>query len=468
MEFSSEALSVNGEGLPTSPDRTEVGQNHARVEQNHMKSGQDAVNVAYVVSRYPALSHAFIEREVEALRDRGARIETVSVRQFERADLRTEAMRSEAAATTVLLGGPKSKGLWARSHAQLLRRSPAAYLKVLGGALRTGERTPRARLWQVFYFGEAVVLHNLMAARDLHHVHAHFANNGADIARLAKRIGETFDGPAAGWKWSFTMHGPTEFEAVDRFDLPAKVRSADGVACISDFCRSQLMRMVEPDQWEKLRMIRMSVDVDKFVPPASGRGAHDGPMRVLYVGRLVPEKGSPVLLDAIADLHRRGVDLDVRLVGSGPLQADLEKKIAEAGLQDVVTMMGPIGQDDLPEQYHWADAFVLPSFQEGLPVVLMEAMSTELPVITTRIAGISELVDDPTMGRVLPAGRVDQLAEAIAGLAQASPEQRQAMGRAGREAVIREFTSDRSVDGLISLFDTIENDPATGSSPRPA
>lgn len=420
-----------------------------------LPSSGEPAQVAYVVSKYPALSHAFIEREVEALREHGARVETVSVRPFETDDLRSEAMRSEAAATTVLLGGRRAGGLWARSHLNLLRRSPASYLRVLGGALRTGERSPRSRLWQAFYFGEAVVLHNLMSARDLHHVHAHFANNGADVARLAKRIGETFDGPAAGWKWSFTMHGPTEFEAVERFDLPAKVRSADGVACISDFCRSQLMRLVEPEQWDKLRMIRMSIDADRFMPPADGRVGREGPVRVLYVGRLVPEKGSPVLVDAVRELKQRGIPLDVRIIGSGELQESLEQQIATHDLQDVVTLYGPAGQEELPDHYRWADVFVLPSFQEGLPVVLMEAMAAELPVVTTQIAAVSELVEDPATGRVLPPGRADLLADAVAELA-ADPARRREMGRRGREAVVREFTSDRTITGLLDLFHDVE------------
>ncbi|PIE25970.1 MAG: colanic acid biosynthesis glycosyltransferase WcaL [Micrococcales bacterium] len=340
-----------------------------------------------------------------------------------------------------------------RSHWQLLRRDPRTYTGVLAQALRTGEPRPKTRLWQVFYFAEAVVLHDLMSHRQLRHVHAHFANNGADVARLTALIGQRLDGPRAGWKWTFTMHGPTEFEAVDRFDLPAKVRSADGVACISDFCRSQLMRMVEPNHWDKLAMIRMSVDTDKFTPPPAVRD-HPGDerMRVLYVGRLVPEKGSPVLLDAVADLTRRGVPLQVKLVGSGELEPQLVEQVRRDGLTDVVELVGAVGQDDLPALYHWADVFVLPSFQEGLPVVLMEAMATQLPVVTTQIAAISELVEDATSGRVLPPGRADLLAEALAELA-ADPVTRQKMGEAGRETVVSQFTSDRSATALIGFFE---------------
>jgi glycosyltransferase involved in cell wall biosynthesis len=260
------------------------------------------------------------------------------------------------------------------------------------------------------------------------------------------------DGPDAGWRWTFTMHGPTEFEAVDRFDLPNKVRSARGVACISDFCRSQLMRMVEPDHWDKLAMIRMSVDTQRFVPPPAPRShPDDESLRILYVGRLVPEKGGPVLVDAVAQLPARGVPVRVRMVGGGELMEPLCRQIEQGGLTGRIELIGPVGQDDLANHYHWADVFVLPSFQEGLPVVLMEAMATELPVVTTQIAAISELVVDGQMGRVLPPGRSDALAEALAELA-ADPQLRRDMGRRGRAAVQREFTSDRSAAGLIDFF----------------
>ena len=187
------------------------------------------------------------------------------------------------------------------------------------------------------------------------------------------------------------MHGPTEFEAVDHFDLAAKVEAADRVACISDFARSQLMRLVDSTEWPKLDIVRMSVDLDRYGPPERLR-SHDGPLRILSVGRLVPEKGALLLIDALADVVARGVDVDATLVGAGPLEPLLRERVGQAGLGEQITLTGSIGQDRLPDMYRRADIFCLPSFQEGLPVVLMEAMATGLPVVTTAIAGIPELV----------------------------------------------------------------------------
>ncbi len=292
-----------------------------------------------------------------------------------------------------------------------------------------------------------------MAHRGLRHLHVHFANNAADIARLVVAIGRAVDGTKSNWRWSFSMHGPTEFEAVDHFDLAAKVMAADRVACISDFARSQLMRLVNPTEWPKLDIVRMSVDLDRYRPPASPR-SHDGPLRILSVGRLVPEKGAPVLIDALADLVSRGVDVEATLVGAGPLEPLLRERIEQRGLGDRVTLTGSIGQDRLPDLYRRADVFCLPSFQEGLPVVLMEAMATGLPVVTTAIAGIPELVSDGESGRVVPPGRAGFVADAIAELATA-PDLRRRLGDAGRARVEAEFsvevTARRQLDFLASV-----------------
>lgn len=399
--------------------------------------GRAPDGVAYLVSRYPALSHTFIEREVAGLRAAGVRVETFTVRPTPSEQLITDGLRAEAEHTTALIGDPRLRRTVWRAHVRLLRENPGAWFAGLARALRTGPRSPKARLWQVFYFLEAVVLLHHLRARGLRHVHAHFVNVGSDVARHTAALGADVEGEQAGWRWSFTMHGPTGFDAVEAVDLAAKTRDADGVSCITDFCRSQLMTLVEPEHWPKLQVVHMSVDADTYHPPAAPRG-HDGPLRLLDVGRLVPAKGPSILLDAIESLRERGVEVDARIVGAGPLRDDLAAAVRDRGLTEV-TLTGPLGQDFLPELYRWADVFVLPSFSEGLPVVLMEAMATGLPVVTTQIAGVNELVTDGVHGAVVPAGRAERLADAIATLA-ADPDLRARLGAAGREAVLAGFT----------------------------
>jgi colanic acid/amylovoran biosynthesis glycosyltransferase len=378
---------------------------------------------AYLVSEYPKLSHAFIEREVRALRAQGVEVHTFSVRPAPAAQLLSQADRDEADRTTALLS---SRAVLLRSMLDLLAREPAVLLDGARRALHTGPRTARQRVWQLFYLVEAVLLVQHMRALGLRHVHVHFANNGADVARHAVALGNALDG--GGWTWSLAMHGPTELADVTGFDLAAKVRSASFVACISDFCRSQLMALVEPAHWDTLHLVRMSVDAERFEaaerPPRAVR-----PLRVLFVGRLVPEKGPSVLLRAAARVASGAVE--VRFVGDGPLRAGLEAEVSERGLSDRVRLLGPIGQDDLPAQYAWADVFCLPSFAEGLPVVLMEALAAGCAVVTTPIAGIPELVEPGRTGVLVAPGRDDLLAAALERLA--APEERaeyQARGRA--------------------------------------
>lgn len=415
--------------------------------------------LAYLNSHYPALSHTFIQREVETLRQRGFEIHTFSVRPFVEQGLLSESMRREFAGTEVLLDGDVRK--WVTAHATLFLRRPQVWLKGLAKALRTGYATPKGRLWQVFYFGEAVVLQWSMRRRGLRHVHVHHANVGGDVARLTAFLGTLIDGPDS-WRWSITIHGSAEFEYPLQWDVANKVREATRVAAISDFCRAQLMRLVESEHWDKIAKIHMSVDPDHFSPPPSRD--HAGPLRILSVARLVDLKGFPIVLEALAELARKGIESEYRIVGTGPAQAKLERDIARLGLQDRVHFMGPIGEDDIPEQYRWADTYISSSFLEGLPVVLMEAMATGLPVITTQVGAVSELVEDGVSGHVIPPARVDALVGAIADLHARGVDGRAEMGAHGREMIVAEFSPAVTGPQIDDLIRDAMRRPALGST----
>jgi colanic acid/amylovoran biosynthesis glycosyltransferase len=413
--------------------------------------------VAYLVSQYPALSHAFIETEVATLREMGAEVRTFSVRPSSPAELLTERARHDDATTTVLLESPVPQAV--RALAAVLRRSPRALGTAVRAAMTNGPGTVRARVWQLFYLGEALVLWRHMSRDGLRHVHVHFANNGADVARLAVAVGEAVDGPTAGWGWSLSMHGPTEFEDQTAYDLAAKVASARATACISDFCRSQVMRLLPPEQWSRLSVVRMAVDATRFAPaPVEADGGDPaGPLRVLTVGRLVPEKGAPVLLEAVARLVAAGVPVQLTVVGAGELAGRLAADARRLGIDDVVDLAGPVGQDRLPDLYRAADVFCLPSFAEGLPVVLMEAMATGLPVVTTTIAGIPELVVDHQTGLLVPPGRADLLADALEELATDRGLRRR-LGSRARAAVLAQHDRERNAGRLLALFPTRSTD----------
>jgi glycosyltransferase involved in cell wall biosynthesis len=253
------------------------------------------MRIAYLVSRYPAISHTFILREVLALRRLGAEIETFSVRRTDPHELLSTADR-EAFATTETIVPPRPLKL-AADHAAALVSKPLRYTATLLLALRLSPPGARGVLWQVFYFVEAIALWRRCEQRDVRHVHAHFANVATDVALLAAEFG------GERWSWSFTMHGSAEFYDVARHRLREKVERADLVVCISHFSRSQLMGFVTEDHWPKLRMVHCGVDPEAF-RPVGERNSYGGPTRILHVGRLVQVKGHAILLHALAELAR--------------------------------------------------------------------------------------------------------------------------------------------------------------------
>ena len=321
-----------------------------------------AARIAYLCSEYPAISHTFVLREVEALRRRGVSIETFSIRPTPPERLLAGADRA-AAETTIAIQPPRWGWLLA-THAKLAARSPRALLSTLRLALRLPAPGLRGRLWQLFYFAEAVALWAECRRLGIRHVHAHLANASADVAMLAAHLGSAVE-PQAPWSWSFTMHGPTEFFDLRHYRLAEKVRSARFVVCISDFARSQLMALSEPRAWDRLHVVHVGIPVEEFTSAAPGPSPGARP-RVLYVGRLVPEKGQAVLLEAIAVLRatgpRGGGDARGRRRDRAPGSNGWR---AELGVADQVSFLGAVGQDDLRELYESADDLLPAQLRRG-------------------------------------------------------------------------------------------------------
>jgi colanic acid/amylovoran biosynthesis glycosyltransferase len=405
------------------------------------------MKLAYLTSAYPAISHTFILREVESLRRRGLDITTFSIRRAPAEQILSAADRAAAETTVAIL--PPRWGRLLATHPRLLLRAPRAYISTLRAALALAPPGLRGRLWQLFYFIEAVVLWRECERRGIRHVHVHLANAAADLALIAARLGSTLD-PARPWSWSFTMHGPTEFYDLRHFRLPEKVKDAAFVVCISDFARSQLMGLSDPETWERLHVVHVGIPIEQFTPSRNGNGAEPAAPTILYVGRLVPEKGQAVLLQAVARLCEAGRKVNVVLVGEGALRPHLEALCRELEIEARVSFLGAVGQDRIRNLYAEASIFCLPSFAEGVPVVLMEAMAMGLPVVTTRIAGIPELVEDGA-GVVVAPGRVDELAERITALLD-DPEYRQRLGTRGREKVLADFDAQSSAEQMHDLF----------------
>lgn len=413
-----------------------------------METAAESPRVAYVVGRYPAVSHAFVTREVQALRAAGATVETISVHRAGDADALSALDRAERERTYALL--PVRLGELARANLRALR-APRAYLAALRGAVSAGQPGVRGRVWALFYFLEGMLIWRHCERRRVRHLHVHHLNQASDATMVAVAYANA-RGSGAPWSWSFTMHGPNELYDVSRFRLAAKAESAAAVACISEFARSQVMAFGPEERWERFEVVHCGLDPTEFDPDqvVADRPA-DGAFRILCVGRLVPFKGQALLLDSVAELRRRGIDARLSLVGEGPSRPRLERRAAGLGLDGAVEFAGAVGQDEIRSRYAAADAFCLPSFAEGVPVVLMEAMAMRLPVVTSRIMGIAELVDDGVGGILLPPGRGDLLTEALARLAR-DPDLRRRLGESGRQKVAAEFDVRESGRRLARIF----------------
>jgi colanic acid/amylovoran biosynthesis glycosyltransferase len=392
--------------------------------------------IAYITDHYPATSHTFIQREVLALRARGVDVRTFSIHRVGEEHVLSRA-DAEAFRTTYALLPPRRRDLLA-AHAAALLRHPRAYVGTVAEAFRIPATTPRARIWQLFYFGEAILLWRRCRREGIRHVHAHFASPGADVAHLFGRFARRTARGGAGW--SFTGHG-TDITDADPGVLAEKVRDADFVVCVSDHGRAQMMSLVEEAHWAKLHVVHCGVDVGAFAspPPEPNPGPDSArPLRLLAVGRLVAVKGQGVLVEAVARLAADGVDVVATLVGDGPRRAGLEALARALGVADRIRFAGRVGQDEIRRFYAEADVFCLPSFAEGIPVVLLEAMAAGVPVVASRISGIPELIEDGSSGVLVPPGRADRLADALRELL-ADPGRRAALAAAGRSRVCADF-----------------------------
>jgi colanic acid/amylovoran biosynthesis glycosyltransferase len=430
----------------------------------HGRDDPDRPAIAYLVPWYPAISLTFVLREVEALRRLGRRVITISIHRARPEDLAADADR-QAYSTTYVLSPPRIRDHLA-AHRLAMRTRPGAYVSTLLAALRAGPTEPAAKARDMLHFCEAVVAwwHNNRSG--VRHIHGVFAGPAADAAMLAARLG------GEGWSWSLATHG-TDMLQVPRADLAAKLRSARFVTVASDFGRSQLMALVDQEQWPKIKVVHCGLDLSEYneagaTESSPGRYDTDTALRLITVGRLEREKGHSLLLDAIASPGCTRVDLT--MIGDGDEMPALRAQAERLAIADRVRFLGRVGQDEIREHYARADAFCLSSLGEGIPVALMEAMALRLPVIAPRIMGIPELVEDGVSGLLVTPGRPDALAEAIAALA-AQRRRWPEMGKAGRARVCAQFeimTCVRELDATITRWlGTAPVPSAAGDVPDP-
>jgi glycosyltransferase involved in cell wall biosynthesis len=400
--------------------------------------------IAYLTGEYPRATDTFIQREVAGLRALGIDVMTCSIRKTGMEHHVGPEQREEALNTFHVLAHARSPWRVVSSHAAALFGSPKKYFSALILAFRTRPPGVKALIYQLFYFIEAVILADHLTRKGVIHLHNHIATASCTVAMLASEV--------SGIPFSYTIHGPGIFFEPMYWRIDEKTARARFVACISDFCRSQVMNFSNRAHWSKLHIVHCGVEPGRYgaVPNRAGH-------RLLFVGRLAGVKGIPVLFEAMETILPEFPDLHVTLIGDGPERVELENEAKTRGLAGIVEFAGYRSQSEVAEALQETDLLVLPSFAEGVPVVLMEAMAARVPVVTSRIAGIPELVEDGVSGILVAPGDVEALARGISELLR-DPGRRARMGEAGRAKIIADFNLNNEAAWLAELLQAYIND----------
>jgi glycosyltransferase involved in cell wall biosynthesis len=394
--------------------------------------------LAYLFNWYPLPSQTALRREVVALEELGVTLHRFSLRRYE-GELVDENDRAESEQTRAVLDAG-ALGMLAAVLRTAAKR-PRAFAGALGMAIRVGWVDERGLIRTLIYLAEACVLLEWLGKLGVEHLHTHYGTNSATAAMLCRIMG----GPS----YSFTMHGPEEFDAPRATCLREKIRYAAFVVAISEFTRSQLYRWADYSDWAKIHVIHVGVGA-MFLE----HGPAPIPLapRLVNIGRIAEQKGQVILIHAMARLREQGHDFELVIVGDGPMRGEIEQLIDRFGLRGQVRITGYLSNRGVFEELLAARALVLPSFAEGLPGVFFEALALGRPVISTYIAAHPELIEPGVNGWLVPAGAVEPLVDAMAEVLTAAPAELERLGRAGAARVAERHDPETEVGKLRDLI----------------
>jgi len=396
------------------------------------------MRIGYVLDLFPSVYQTYVLDEVLQLEKAGLEIEVFSLQTPSAAHPQHNRLQQLRAPIHYFPSPTRALGEYVREHGAALTGSPPRYLQALAQA---GRRPGRMVLLS---FLRGVYLSRSPAVRRVQHLHAHFALGANVVAMLAAHL--------CGLTFSFTTH------AVDLFARPVRLceslRAAGFAVTISEYNRGFIARSCGEHLAQKVRVVRAGIDPAAF---AVEQRPTNGKPRILSVGRLVAKKGHRYLIEALAQLRRRGYDFEAAVVGEGPERPALTRLIDEHGLSAQVRLLGAVAQQAVRQLYAESDVFVLPCIvardgdRDGIPVSLMEAMASGLPVVSTYCSAIPELVTHGREGLLVEQGDVDGLSAAVGRLLTEATA-RERLGQAGRERVLREFDVRRNAGELAALF----------------
>jgi colanic acid/amylovoran biosynthesis glycosyltransferase len=406
------------------------------------KGNSIRMRVSYFTSSYPRATDTFIQREVLGLRSESVEVFTSALRKPEGANNVSELIRSERENTTYFL--PVKLFDLLRLNLQSLVKAPSKYFQTLYFSFRTGRPGIKGKFYQLFYFQEALLLSRYLIENKIQHIHNHFGDSSGMVTMLASQL--------SGVGYSITFHGPHIFFEPTLLALREKVKYAKFIVCISNYCKSQIMLFSDSKDWHKLHIVHCGVDIDTYsVAEPIAKILSSEAIKLLYVGRLAAEKGVPVLLNSLISLKSEGFDFHLTLLGDGPERMALEAKVKEQGLENNVHFGGFASQETVRKTLQNSDVFILPSFAEGVPVSLMEAMACGVPVIGTNVGGVTELIEHGVSGLVVSPSDEVSLKHAI--LSYIENEQlRENVKRDARKVIETQFNLDVEVTKLGKLI----------------
>jgi len=396
------------------------------------------LKLAYVLNTYPQRSHSFIRRELNALERRGHSVLRLAMRGADTPMVDPLDAAEEARTEHVLKAGAATL---AKMMVARIIEAPQLSFAAWRLLLEVWRASDKRLLRHLVYYAEACHVAARCRNEGIEHIHAHFGTNAATVAMLA--------GALTGIPFSFTVHGPEEFDSPAALGLPKKMRRAAFTVAISQFGRSQLYRWVKPDVWQRIKVVHCGIEPQAFAQPVP---IPPRPFRFVSIGRFAEQKGHLVLIEAFARLRRDAPDAHLTLVGDGEMRDEIERAIHLYDVGRNVTITGWVGEDRIRKELANAHALVAPSFAEGLPMVVMEAMAAARPVVTTYVAGNPELVLHGMTGWLVPAGDAAALGDALEEVCATPLDGLTKMGNKGRERVLARHDIDGQVEQLAQHF----------------
>ncbi len=394
------------------------------------------MKIAYLINQYPKVSHTFIRREILALERQGFEVQRISLRGWDEWCPDEEDRLEQTKTQYVLKNGFKALLL---PTLRVFFSAPKKFFAGAHLAFKMGRKSDRTLLYHLFYFAEACQILCWVRIYSASRIHAHFGTNSADVAMFVGALG--------GPPYSFTVHGPEEF--LKPMGLEEKVQRSNFVVTISSFCRSQMYLMSHYADWHKINVVHCGLERTFYETALIDFASAP---RFVCVGRLCEWKGQLFLIEAVLRLTQMQIPVELVLVGDGPMRPEIEKLITKYALSDRIRITGWISSNDVRNEIIAARALVMPSFAEGLPVAIMEAMALRRPVLTTFIAGIPELVRHHENGWLFAAGSMDELTDAMLDCLRTPIDELKRMGDAGYHRVIKRHSSDTEAKKLAALF----------------